>query len=289
MNAPAVEAWNLGKRYGRVAALSDASFFAPGNAITVLMGENGAGKTTAIKIIMGFLRPDTGWVEARVSRAAFVPDRPVFFPWLSGREILEATARAFGVGAVEAARKEAELSERLGFDPTLLDRRVSGYSLGNQKKLAYLQSLLISPGLLVADEPFSSLDPPAIRSVRGLFLDLKRDGATLLLSSHLISEMERICDSFVIVRAGRVIVQEGLDHLRENFVFVRLPKGVPAPPITNRHDPADSYHWSRMSSGVITVLADKNKSLSFAGAAGGAGHIDVERPTLESLYFFFTS
>jgi len=289
MNAPAVEALNLSKRYGRVDALSDASFFAPGNAITVLLGENGAGKTTAIKLILGFLRPNSGWLESRVSRVAYVPDRPAFFPWLRGREILAATSRAFGIHPPDLGRRVSALNERLGFDPGLLDRRVLGYSLGNQKKFSYLQSLILSPELLVADEPFSSLDPAAIRSVRSLFLDLKREGTTLLLSSHLISEMERICDSFIIIKRGRVIVQEGMADLCENYAFVRLPKGLPAPIITNRHDASGSYHWSRISSGVITVLADKDKARSLAEAASGTGRIHLEPPTLESLYFFFTS
>src|SRR4030067_3632522 len=79
MRPPAVEAWNLSKRYGAVGALKEASFFAPGNAITVLLGENGAGKTTAIKLILGFLRPDSGWLDSWVSSAAYLPDRTGLF------------------------------------------------------------------------------------------------------------------------------------------------------------------------------------------------------------------
>ncbi len=289
MRAPAVEALNLSKRYGRVAALIDASFFAPANAITVLLGENGAGKTTAIKLILGFLRPDSGWLESKASPVGYVPDRPVFFPWLRGRDVIALTAKGWDFHPAGLDFRVAALSDRIGFDPGLLSRRVSGYSLGNQKKLSYLQSLLISPGLLIADEPFSSLDPAAIRSVRNLLLDLKRGGATLLLSSHLISEMEKICDSFIILKNGRVVIQEGLASLCENHTFVRLPKGLPAPLITNRHDTAGSYLWSRISSGVITVLADRAKAQSLSEAAGGSERIRTEPPTLESLYFFFTS
>jgi ABC-type multidrug transport system ATPase subunit len=288
MTAPAVEAWNLSKRYGRVGALSDASFFAPGNAVTVFLGENGAGKTTAIKLILGFLHPDSGWLESRASRVGYVPDRPAFFPWLRGRDVITLTARAYGISSSDAAGRTEAWSERIGLDTGLLDRRVNGYSLGNQKKLSYLQSLIVSPGLLVADEPFSSLDPPAIRNIRGLFLDLKKAGTTLLLSSHLISEMEKICDSFIIIKSGRVIIQEGLDSLCQNYVLMRLPKGQPAPMIADRRDAAGSYYWSRMSSGVITVLADRSKAQTLAEAAGGE-RIQVSPPTLESLYFFFTS
>ena len=112
MNAHAVETLNLFKRYGRVHALSDASFFAPGNSITVLLGENGAGKTTAVKLILGFLRPDSGWLESRVSRVGYVPDRPVFFPWLRGREILAATLRAFGIDSSDLDLRAAGLSRQ---------------------------------------------------------------------------------------------------------------------------------------------------------------------------------
>lgn len=289
MNAPAFEALNLSKRYGRVPALCDASFFAPGNEVTVLLGENGAGKTTALKLVLGFLRPDAGWLGSRAGRIAYVPDRPVFFPWLRGRDVLEVTARAGGLEPARLDLLAAGLCDRIGFDPGLLGRRASGYSLGNQKKLAYLQALLLDPDLFVADEPFSSLDPAAIRDVRTLLLDLKSRGTTILLSSHLIAEMERLCDSFVVIKRGRVVVQEGLSFLRDRFVLVRLPKGVPAPIVTNRRDTAGSYHWSRMSSGVITMLAHRDKIAELTEPAGGPGRVQIDPPTLESLYFFFTS
>ena len=160
MNAPAVEALNLSNRYGRVDALSDASFFALGNAITVLLGENGAGKTTAIKLVLGFLSPDMGWLESRVSRVGFVPDRPAFFPWLRGREILAATLRVFGSDPADLDLRAAGLSGRIGFDPALLERRVQGYSLGNQsKKLSYLQNPPLPPGLHRRRRALSSAPP----------------------------------------------------------------------------------------------------------------------------------
>lgn len=283
-----LEASNVSKRFGRVQALSDASFFVPANAVTAILGENGAGKTTAIKLILGFLRPDSGILKSRGLRIGYVPERPAFFPWLCGRDIIAVTARTFGIGPSDLAERLEVLSGRIGFDTGLLERRVPGYSLGNQKKLSYLQSLLLSPDLLIVDEPFSSLDPLAIRSVRDLFVDLRREGKTLLLSSHLISEMERICDEFIIIKGGRVIIQAGLRRLRQDFLFARLPAGCPWKKITDRDDLAALPFWERESSDGITLLAEKSLASSLAKSAAG-GALELERPTLESLYFFFIS
>jgi ABC-2 type transport system ATP-binding protein len=142
-----------------------------------------------------------------------VPERPVFFPWLKGEEIIALTARQSGIEMEERRRKTGRLADRIAFATELLDRRVPTYSLGNQKKFAYLQSLLIDPELLIVDEPFSSLDPYSIRMVRDLFLEMKKDGKTLFLSSHLISEMEKIADEFIIIKKGHIVVQGDLDHL----------------------------------------------------------------------------
>ena len=204
----------LSKRYGRIRALRGADFGLRRGAITAFLGENGAGKTTAVKLILGFLRPDSGRVELAVRRIGYVPERPVFFPWLKGEEIIALTARQSGIEMEERRRKTGRLADRIAFATELLDRRVPTYSLGNQKKFAYLQSLLIDPELLIVDEPFSSLDPYSIRMVRDLFLEMKKDGKTLFLSSHLISEMEKIADEFIIIKKGHIVVHGDLDHLR---------------------------------------------------------------------------
>jgi len=212
---------NLAKCYGRVEAIRDVSFSVRKNAITSFLGENGAGKTTTIKVILGFLIADGGRVDLGAERVGYVPEHPVFFPWLRGWEILSSTARLFkvsdGVGGFE--RRVSEISERMGFAIELLERKVQTYSLGNHKKFSYLQNLLVSPDFLIVDEPFSSLDPLSIKSVRDLFLELKAKGKTLFLSSHLISEMEKICDDIVIIREGRIILEESVEKLKEQRGF----------------------------------------------------------------------
>lgn len=211
----------LAKSYGRVEAVREASFSVRSKAITAFLGENGAGKTTTIRAILGFLKPDRGRIDLRAERVGYVPEHPVFFPWLRGWEILRSTARLFGVGPWRGSietdifrRRVGDLSEKIGFDSQLLERRVQTFSLGNQKKFSYLQSLLIAPDFLIIDEPFLSLDPLSIKRVRDLFLGLKAGGTTLFLSSHLISEMEKISDEVIILKQGRVVGEISVERIR---------------------------------------------------------------------------
>jgi ABC-2 type transport system ATP-binding protein len=210
MNPAVLRAENLAKRFGAVEAVRGAVFEVQAKSITCLLGENGAGKTTLLRLLLGFLRPDSGHFSMSVRRVGYVPERPAFFPWLSGARILELTTLAFGLSGHDAGRVLDDLCRRLDFDPHLFSRKAHTYSPGNQKKLSYLQSLLLEPEFLIVDEPFSALDPMAIRGVRALLLELKEQGKTLLLSSHLISELEKVCDEYIIIKGGRVIAQGSL-------------------------------------------------------------------------------
>jgi ABC-2 type transport system ATP-binding protein len=222
----ALQAERLTKRFGRVEAVREATFSVQAGTITAFLGENGAGKTTTIKLGLGFLRPDSGGVTLAASRVGYVPERPVFFPWLKGEELITATARKFGVPMSPARKRIELLSCRLGFEPGLLGRRVETYSLGNQKKFSYLQNFLVSPDLLTVDEPFSGLDPRSIRAVRELLMEARADGKTIFLSSHFLSELEKLCDDFVVIRKGRIVAQDNLPKLRSGHVFISLERSL---------------------------------------------------------------
>lgn len=202
-----IEVRRLSKKFGPVEALRDVSFRTRKGTITVLLGENGAGKTTTLRCLLGFLRPDAGAVAVSPGRIAYVPDRPVFFPGLDGWEILRLEGRDPGPAALAAARS-------LSFDPALLRRRPASYSAGNAKKFAFLQALVAGPDLLVADEPYTSLDPSGIRRVREALCGLRDVGRTVLLSSHMLAEMERIADGFVVLRRGATVAHAGLREWR---------------------------------------------------------------------------
>jgi ABC-type multidrug transport system ATPase subunit len=213
-----IEARRLAKRFGAVEALRDVSFRTRKGTITAMLGENGAGKTTTLKIVLGFLRPDAGAVSVGPGRVGYVPDRPAYFPWLDGWTVLElgsagrdgcasGNGRGFRAQVLAAARD-------LVFDPVLLRRRPGSYSAGNLKKFAYLQNLVAGPETLIVDEPYASLDPPSVKAVREVFCGLREAGKTVLLSSHMLAEMERIADAFVVIRRGATIAQAGLREWR---------------------------------------------------------------------------
>jgi len=214
MNNLLIRSVNLDKNFGKIRALRQVSFSVKKGTITAFLGENGAGKTTTIKILLGFLKPDSGQVEINCSKLGYIPDRPLFFSWLKGKEILHFTAKLFGINGQRLASLIEEKSAKVGFDSELLERRVQTYSLGNQKKMSYLQNLIVTPELLIVDEPFAGLDPVSIKLVRDLFLDLKKEGKTLFLSSHLISELEKICDEVVIIRKGQILLEDNIETLR---------------------------------------------------------------------------
>jgi len=209
-----IEVRRLSKRFGSVQALTDVSFKVRKGTITAMLGENGAGKTTTLKIALGFLKPDSGAVTVAPGGVGYVPDRPSYLPGLDGHEVLAlASDRGPRTGAGAGARVLAAARSVL-FDPALLRRRPVTYSTGNAKKFAYLQNLVSGPDLLVVDEPFSALDPPSIKCVRDVFLGLREAGKTVLLSSHMLSEMERIADSFLVLRRGTAIAHAGLREWR---------------------------------------------------------------------------
>jgi ABC-2 type transport system ATP-binding protein len=281
MRASILSAERLGKRFGVVEAVKDATFNVRPGTITAFLGENGAGKTTVLRLLLGFLRPDSGRFSLAAVRVGYVPERPAFFPWLRGGQNLRCTARAFGLSRCGLDREIESVCRRIAFDPRLLARRVHTYSLGNQKKFSYLQNLIVQPDLLIVDEPFSALDPLAIKRTRDLFQELKGKGKTLLLSSHLISEIERICDEFIVIKKGRIIFQECLSRLKHEFSLVSLPKNSWPRKVL---DPELSQVRETENGIQILVSRFRLRESSVSWPEG----TEISRPDLESLYFFLS-
>jgi ABC-2 type transport system ATP-binding protein len=210
MTDAVLEVRGLAKSFGPVRAVKKADFTVRRGAVTTFLGPNGAGKTTTLRAVLGFVAKDHGRVEMRASRIGYVPEQPAFFPWLRGLDLVRLTARLAALPPDELERRVIALCPLLHFDRGLLLRRAAAYSAGNRKKLAYLLGLLAGPDLLIVDEPFSALDPPAIRDVRTFFVGLRERGTAVLLSTHLIAEVERVCDDFIVIREGVVVAQDNL-------------------------------------------------------------------------------
>ena len=214
----------VSKSYGDKVALRDISFVVPPGEICGLLGPNGAGKTTLFRLLMGILKPTTGTIaidglDAFEDRVAvkrligFMPDEPIFYAYLSGRETLRLSAAMHGLDANIALERLAPTIERLRLADDL-DAYAEDYSRGMKKKLALLLALLHRPKLLVLDEPTNGLDVEAIH----LFYDVIREeagtGTTVLFSTHLMDHVERLCSRVVVVAQGEVVADSALDALR---------------------------------------------------------------------------
>ena len=233
----AIEATGLRKSYRRglrgrfqaSTAVAGIDLAIPEGTVHGLLGPNGAGKTTSIHMILGITRPNGGSVrvlggsprDAAVrSRIGYVPEKFELPPFLTARKFLELHVRLHGGIAADQREREIErVLDRLSLTARRNDL-VSAFSKGMQQRLAIAQALLGSPRLVVLDEPTSALDPVGRRDVRDLILDLRADGATVLLNSHLLSEVEQVCDDVAILRHGRVVdhrdtsAHEQVDRLR---------------------------------------------------------------------------
>jgi ABC-2 type transport system ATP-binding protein len=217
--SPAVWCSGLRKRYGRQVAVDGVSFSVARGEVVGLLGPNGAGKTSVIKMLLGLVRPDAGEVlllgrsardpHARV-RVGYLPELFRYQPWLTAAEVLGLHAR-LGGGEVPAAEQREHLA-LVGLHARA-DDRVGGFSKGMQQRLGLAVALVNRQELVVLDEPTSALDPLGRADVRDLVLSLKARGVAVLLNSHLIGEVERVCDRVVILDKGRVAASGSLAEL----------------------------------------------------------------------------
>ena len=222
---PAIRTEELAKRYGRITALAGLKMSIPAGDVFGFLGPNGAGKTTAVKLLLGLARPSSGegWVlgAALSDRDAhrharrgvgYLPELFRYQHWLSAREVLRVHCQLIGL---DRSSWDAEMKDALGI-VGLADRaddRVGGYSKGMQQRLGLGVALLGRPALVLLDEPTSALDPVGRHDVREVIRALKARGTTVFLNSHLLTEVEQVCDRVAIVDKGRVIQVGALGEL----------------------------------------------------------------------------
>jgi len=217
--SPAVWCSGLRKRYGRRTAVDGVSFTVARGEVLGLLGPNGAGKTTVIKMLLGLTRPDAGEVlllgrhgsdPRSRERVGYLPELFRYQPWLAAAEVLALHVRLAGAGIPAAEQRETlalvGLADRA-------DDRIGGFSKGMQQRLGLAVALVARPELVVLDEPTSALDPLGRADVRDLVLSLKERGVAVLLNSHLIGEVERVCDRVVILDRGQVAASGTLAEL----------------------------------------------------------------------------
>ncbi|MEQ3537898.1 ABC transporter ATP-binding protein [Pseudonocardia tropica] len=221
---PAARVRDLRKVFGRVTAVDGVDLDVPAGSVFGMLGPNGSGKTTLIRMLLGLTTPTSGGVEllglpVPGGLATTLPDvgalveGPGFHPFLSGRENLRrvaATEPRLAPGEVRPA-VEAAL-ERVGLDAAA-GRRFRGYSLGMKQRLGLAAALLVPRRLVVLDEPTNGLDPAGTREIRTIVAELRAGGATVLLSSHLLSEVEAVCTHVAVLKQGTLLAAGPLDRL----------------------------------------------------------------------------
>lgn len=240
-----IEAKGLVYEYARTRALDEADLSAPAGEITALVGPNGAGKTTLMRILAGLQRPHGGRASvagvdvaadprAIHRQVAFTADFIGLYDDLTAERHLRHAGRCAGLSPAAARARAEETAARLGVDD-LLGRRADEMSRGQRQRLAIAQALMKRPALLIMDEPASGLDPDARKSLSDLLLALKAEGATILVSSHILSELDDYSDRVAVMAAGRVVRSEALSATEAAAVeIVTLRLAGPLPDLADR-------------------------------------------------------
>jgi ABC-2 type transport system ATP-binding protein len=220
---PAVFTSGLTKRFGRLVAVKALDLAVEPGQVFGFLGLNGAGKTTTIRLLLDLLRPSAGRAEilghdcqadgiAARALAGYMPGEPGFYRDMTGRQALGVLARLSARKVREAWQRE--LLERLAFRDADLDRRIREYSSGMKRKLAIASAFQAEAPLLLLDEPTEGLDPLMQEAFYALLADVRRRGATVFLSSHVLSEVDRVCDRIGVLRTGELVLEAPVDEVR---------------------------------------------------------------------------
>lgn len=218
----------LTKRYGEVQALVDLHLAVPYGSVFGFLGRNGAGKTTTMRLLAGLALPTAGraWVAGlettsadRLARARFgyLPQDPAFYTWMSAREYLDYVGQIQGLPPAERKRQVAALLELSDLQDAA-NRRIGGFSGGMLQRLGIAQALIGEPPVLLLDEPTSSLDPAGRSEILAMIAGL-RGKTTVFLSSHILTDIERVCDTVAVLHRGRLVLVSGRDELLEQYAL----------------------------------------------------------------------
>jgi len=307
MSAPyVVETSGLTKRFGERVAVDNVDLRVPPGSAFGYLGPNGAGKTTLIRMLLGLTRATAGTMRllgrpvpaeraTALARVGAIVEEPRFHSSLTGRENLSVIAAARERQAhdrIEGALERVGLAERA-------DDRVSTYSLGMRQRLGVARALLADPELLILDEPTNGLDPAGIHEFRGMIHGLVAEGRTVLLSSHLLDEVEKICDAVAIVDHGRVVMQGSLAELTASrqTILIGASDGVRVQALLAAHPAVRSA--AQTPEGIRVTLrpdfpttaedaaADINRFLVEEGLA--VHRLEPTRASLEERFLEITS
>ena len=303
-----IETVNLNKYYGHVHALRNLSLQVYEGDVFGFLGPNGAGKTTFTKCLLGFIRPTSGWVylfghEVRgrdrraLERVGIVPDQFGFYDPLSGRQHLEFYGRIYGIAPRDLEERIEQLTRLVRLEHRM-DARVRTYSHGMRQRLVIAQALLNDPDLIIFDEPTTGLDPKGAFEVRQLLKDLAGKGVTTFLSSHILTEVEEICNKVAIMNRGVLLKVARVQDLQREFtetagdrVEIRVDN-----PSTSLTDTVAAFrgvrHVEAEGTLIVATIGEPEHVPDLIHAVVGAGgrvrEVREKRVTLEEMFLHYT-
>jgi len=301
----AIEARGLTKRYGDVVALDALDLAVPTGSVFGFLGPNGAGKTTTLRLLTGLVRPTAGTaVVAGVEvgrggtdlarRIGYLDQDPRFYSWMTGRELLTFVGRAYGLGGAALRSRVDEVLETVGLTDAAR-RRVGGYSGGMRQRLGVGQAMLPRPTVLLLDEPVSALDPGGRRDTLELIGRLRGE-STVLMSTHILTDVERVCDRVAILDHGRLVAEAPIGELlgRHARPILELdPEPGQAAAVATLAVALRAAAWTREvreDHGVLrVVVSDVERAAAEAlplvvAASVRLARFERVRPTLEDVF-----
>lgn len=298
MSNTAIDVRDLSKKYGDRLAVSHANFAVPMGSICGFVGPNGSGKTTTIRMLLGLISPSTGdghvlgedisAPEKYLPHVGAMIEGPAFYPALTGKQNLVVLAKlgGFNTDIVQALLEKVGLGDRG-------DSKYKTYSLGMKQRLGIAASLLPQPKLLILDEPTNGLDPAGIQEVRALLRQLADEGSTIFVSSHLLSELEMICDHLVMLREGKVIFTGKTSELLAAQQPVVVAKPEHMNDLNKLAEIAKSLgHQASVLDDAVHVKGEKNFAAELNKAAFAAGitlaSLAPIQASLEETFFEMT-
>lgn len=293
MSEQAIVLNELTKHYGKHRGINNLSFSVNQGEFFGFIGPNGAGKFTTIRTLMGLIRPTGGSASifdldchSKASVIArdvgYLPSENSYYENMKVRELLQYTADLYGM---DCKTKMKELADRLNLD---LSRKIADLSLGNKKKVGIVSAIMTSPKLIIMDEPTSGLDPLIQQAFYDILKEENSRGATVFFSSHVLSEVQKLCDRVAILKEGQLIGIQSIKELRESGykkVSLSAKEAIPRDffdlsGIANYAETADKTSVSFMYNGNITAIIDKLHLL----------HLDdvlLEEPSLEEIFMHY--
>lgn len=303
-----IEIENLSKDYEvgfwkkkKVRALDNLNLQVEGGQIFGFLGGNGAGKTTTIKILMSLMFPTTGTARILGSdisdvkmhrRIGYCPENPYFYDYLKASELMNYFGELFGLDSVKRKQKTAELLTRVGLDEKDWNKQLRKFSKGMLQRVGLAQSLINEPEIVFLDEPMSGLDPIGRREIRELISDLRDKGTTVFMSTHILSDIEALCDNVAILRNGKLAATGNLTDLLSNSgekqSFEITVKGVAAESLKTSIGEVAGLSFAAKPNGANINVSDEKdieKVLQATHKAGGnLVSIQPVRQSLEELF-----